>query len=152
MVWLARLIYRTLVWKERQRARRAQRAPEQAKSSHLETGRRGETLAYWFLRQAGYAIVARNRRRHASAGEVDLVAWDGSVLVFVEVKTRTSMEAGPPELAVKHKQQERIVRAAKQYLRKKFRRAVTYRFDIVSVFWDAEEGFRARLIKDAFRG
>lgn len=152
MALLSRLIYRALVWKERQRALRGKGLPDQRKASHLATGRRGETLAYWYLRQAGYTIVARNRPRHASAGELDLVAWDGPVLAFVEVKTRTSLEAGPPELAVKRKQRERLVRAAKQYLRKRARGPATFRFDIVSVLWDEQAGFRVHLIKDAFQG
>jgi putative endonuclease len=154
MSWFARLMYRALVWKERQRAKSARRslAGASPEPAHLETGKRGETLAYWYLRQAGYTIVARNRRARSGAGELDLVGWDGPILAFVEVKTRSSLEAGPPEAAVSKSKQKRIARAAKEYLRRKFRKQVTYRFDIVSVFWDPEAGYRARLIKDAFKG
>jgi putative endonuclease len=148
-------MYRALTWKERQRARRYRlvgsnpglaRQPE-----HLETGQRGETLAYWFLRQAGYTIVARNRRPRAGAGELDLVGWDGPVLAFVEVKTRTSSQAGPPEAAVSVGQQKRIAKAARQYVQRLKRRSVSYRFDVVSVSWDTAAGLQVRLIKDAFK-
>ena len=154
MAWFARLMYRALVWKERQRARRPARpAPKgraKERPAHLITGERGETLAYWYLRQAGYTMVARNRR--ARAGEVDLVGWDGPILAFVEVKTRTSDAAGPPEAAVSRGQQKRIARAAREHLRRLKRKPAGYRFDIVSVFWDEQAGYQVRLIKDAFKG
>ena len=117
--------------------------------AHLATGRRGETLAYWYLRRAGYTIVARNRRLHG--GELDLIGWDGPVLAFVEVKTRTSSVAGPPELAVNRGKRKRIIKAANQYMRRIERKGLTYRFDITSVAWDPHEGLQVRLIKDAFK-
>jgi putative endonuclease len=148
----ARWMYRALVWKERQRARTGERvgASEGAAGpAHLATGKRGETLAYWYLRQAGYKIVARNRRTRG--GELDLVGWDGPVLAFVEVKTRTSGLAGPPETAVNRGKQKRIIRAANEYMRPLRRKSLTYRFDVTSVAWDPEAGFQVRLIKDAFK-
>lgn len=154
--WFARLMYRALVWKERQRAQLARRAHSggevNARAPHLRTGERGEMLAYWYLRQAGYTIVARNRRARSGGGELDLVGWDGPILAFVEVKTRTSLEAGLPEAAVSRAKQKRVAKAAKEYLRRLGPRPVNYRFDIVSIFWDPDEGFRVRLIKDAFKG
>ena len=152
MSLLARIMYRALVWKERQRARRGRSIrgtnvvgdPE-----HLVTGRRGETLAYWYLRQTGYNIVARNLR--SRNGELDLIGWDGAVLAFVEVKTRTSSVAGPPEGAVNRSKQKRIIKAANEYMRRLRRTSLTYRFDITSVAWDAKAGLQVRLIKDAFK-
>jgi putative endonuclease len=146
-------MYRGLVWKERQRARLAahgQPAPP-SEAEHLKTGARGETLAYWYLRQSGYTIVARNRRARSGAGELDLVGWDGPVLSFVEVKTRTTAEAGPPEAAVSKAKQKRIARAASDYLRRLRRKPLSYRFDIASVAWNSEAGLQVRLIKDAFK-
>jgi len=148
---LAQLIYRALVWKERQRARYAAQSAPGSQAEHLKTGARGETLAYWYLRQAGYTIVARNRRARSGAGELDLVGWDGPVLSFVEVKTRTTAEAGPPEAAVSKPKQKRIAKAASEYLRRLRRRPVNYRFDIASVAWNPEAGLQVRLIKDAFK-
>jgi len=150
---LAQLMYRVLVWKERQRARFAAQAPAApaSEAEHLKTGARGETLAYWYLRQAGYTIVARNRPARSGKGELDLVGWDGPVLSFVEVKTRTSADAGPPEAAVSKAKQKHIARAANEYLRRLRRKPLSYRFDIASVAWDPEAGLRVRLIKDAFK-
>jgi len=153
MSTLARLMYRALVWKEHQRARYAgQSAPgAPSKTEHLKTGARGETLAFWYLRQAGYTIVARNRRARSGAGEIDLIGWDGPVLSFVEIKTRTSDEAGPPEAAVSKAKQRRIARAAQEYLRRLTRKPLSYRFDVASVAWDPKLGLQIRLIKDAFK-
>ena len=117
----------------------------------MKTGARGETLAYWYLRQAGYTIVARNRPARSGAGELDLVGWDGPVLSFVEVKTRTTADAGPPEAAVSKAKQKRIARAANEYLRRLRRKPLSYRFDIASVAWNSEAGLQVRLIKDAFK-
>ena len=127
------------------------RREEAAKSAHLETGRRGETLAYWYLRRNGYRIVARRRRPGARVGELDLVGWDGPVLAFVEVKTRTGTAAGPPEMAVSKEQKRRIMKAASSYISKMGRRDVSWRFDQASVYWDPEAGYRVRVVKDAFR-
>src|SRR3954471_3049485 len=56
---------------------------------HLEVGRRGEELAYFYLREQGYTVVARNWRNPRRKGELDIVGWHEQVLCFVEVKTRT---------------------------------------------------------------
>ncbi len=152
MSLLARLIYRALVWKERQRARLGDPSGVGGGGegpAHLATGKRGETLAYWYLRRAGYTIVARNPRLHG--GELDLIGWDGPVLAFVEVKTRTSLVAGPPESAVNRGKRKRIIKAANHYMRRLQRKSLTYRFDIASVAWDPQAGFQVRLIKDAFK-
>ena len=149
---IARVMYRALLWKERQRALRGERpggpGKSEGRAAHLLTGERGETLAYWHLRQAGYTVVARNRR--ARGGELDLIAWDGPTLAFVEVKTRTTSDTGPPELAVSRAKQKRIAKAAYDYLRRLRKKPESYRFDIVSVFWEDSEGLRVRLIKNAF--
>lgn len=159
MNWWARGVYEALVWQERRRARRAklrkaggQAAGRTARADvHVETGRRGERLAYWHLRQAGYTVVARNQRLRPGEGELDMVAWDGPVLAFVEVKTRSSGEAGPPEIAVGPEQRRRILESAQTYLRRIQNREVCYRFDIASVSWAPDAGYQVRLIKDAFR-
>jgi putative endonuclease len=108
-------------------------------------------LAYWYLRQAGYTLVARNRRPGARNGELDLVGWDGPVLAFIEVKTRTSDQAGPPETTVSAEQRRRIARSAQMQVRRTGRKDVTYRFDIASVHWEPDLGYRVRLVKDAFK-
>jgi putative endonuclease len=158
---LADLIYRSIAWKERRRAKKLLPSPSRPpglsasgdgrQAPHLDTGRRGETLAYWHLRRSGYIIIARNRRPIPGSGELDLVGWDGPVLAFVEVKARSSLVAGPPEIAVRPEQRKRIVRSAKIFMVKLGRRDVSYRFDIVSVLWAPGTGFELHLIKDAFK-
>lgn len=172
MRWLARAVYRFLVWRERRLARNSQRTRrnrasvpagknlERGEAAHLQTGRRGELLAYWYLRQAGYTIVARNRRpgvprEHQPGpipGELDLVAWDGPVLAFVEVKTRASVEGQPDARLVQAAQRRRIVRSATGYMRR-LRRVgkVTYRFDVIVVTWNMATGYSVRLVRDAFK-
>jgi putative endonuclease len=155
MALLAQIVYQALIRRERRRARLAFRETLPASASaplHLETGRRGEMLAYWYLRRMGYTVVARNLRGLHRAGELDLVAWDGPVLAFVEVKTRTSCDAGRPESAVTSDQQRRIAAAAQLYVRSLKQKTVNYRFDIVGVTWDQTEGYQLRLTKGAFKG
>ncbi len=145
----ARLMYKALVWKERQRARRKLPRAPVAGPEHLELGERGETMAYWFLRQAGYTMVARNRA--SRGGELDLIGWDGPVLAFIEVKTRASKAVGRPEDAVTPKKQRRLGRAAREYLARLRKKPEAHRFDIVSVCWDDKAGLEVRLTKDAFK-
>jgi len=80
-----------------------------------------------------------------------MVGWDGPTLAFIEVKTRTGTEAGPPETAVSLRQQRRIVKGAQEYMRRLKRRPVAYRFDIASVLWNPAMGYQVRVIKDAFK-
>ena len=153
MSLLARLMYRALVWKERQRASGAASSqPEPpGDSENLDLGARGESLAYWYLRQAGYTVVARNWRARSGGGELDLVGWEGPTLAFLEVKTRTSQAAGPPEEAVTSNKQLRVIKGAKEYLRQLRRKPLSCRFDVVSVSLHPAKGLEVRLIKDAFR-
>ena len=79
-----------------------------------------------------------------------MVGWDGPVLAFIEVKTRTGEAAGPPEMAVSREQQKRIIKSAWEYMRRMKRKPASYRFDVTSVLWDPARGFQVRVIKDAF--
>src|SRR4051812_44119045 len=71
-------------------------------AEHLKTGRSGEEEAYFYLRQLGYVIVARNWRSPHKSGEIDLIGWDGATLCFIEVKSRTTRDVKPAEAAVGH--------------------------------------------------
>ncbi|TAM47680.1 MAG: YraN family protein [Acidobacteria bacterium] len=93
--------------------------------------RGGETVAALFLRLKGYRIEARNWR--CPLGEIDIVAWDGTTLVFVEVKTRTGTGAGSPEDAVTPEKQRRMVRLARVYLSHRGDAAPPCRFDVIAV-------------------
>ncbi len=112
----------------------------------LTFGRRSEILAIDYVRSLGYRVVTSGYR--AKGGEVDIIAWDGSVLVFIEVKARSSGE--PPEDSVGAVKQKRVVRAAEAYIARHRLQDKPYRFDIVAV--TARPGARPefRLLRDAF--
>src|SRR5438270_13035469 len=85
------------------------------RSLRHDHGRMGEDYAHRYLRGHGCTVVARNYRPRSGAGEIDIVAWDGTTLVFVEVKTRATAEFGEPESAVDPEKQLRLQRAARDY-------------------------------------
>ena len=96
-------------------------------------GRIGEDLAHRHLRRHGCTVVARNYRTRSGSGEIDLVAWDGEKLAFIEVKTRAGTEFGAPESAVDFEKRDRVLRAARDYARRADIPWDRVRFDIVSV-------------------
>ena len=71
-------------------------ADSSAKQLARRASLRGETFAYWYLRREGYIVIARNFTMPGIKGELDIVAYDGPVLAFVEVKTRAKAEPGQP--------------------------------------------------------
>ena len=82
-------------------------AGEPSSPEHLRIGVRGEDEAYFQLRRMGYVIVARNFRSPRCHGEIDLIGWEGDILCFIEVKTRTSHQVKSAEAAVdRHKRRE----------------------------------------------
>ena len=111
-------------------------------------GRIGEDLAHRFLRARGCTVVARNYRTLSGSGELDLVVWDGAKLAFIEVKTRSSEEFGPPESAVDAEKRERLQRAARDYARRAEIAWRDTRFDIVSIV--LERPPRIEWLRDAF--
>lgn len=121
-----------------------------AGAPHLVTGRRGEEEAYFHLRRLGYVMVARNFRSPRRHGEVDLIGWDGDVLCFVEVKTRTTRAVMPAEAAVDAEKQRDLQHMAREYLRRVAGSPAT-RFDVVSVYLDDAAGVPdITLFKNAF--
>ena len=111
-------------------------------------GRIGEDLAYRYLRAHGCTVVARNYRTLSGSGEIDLVAWDGRKLVFIEVKTRGSEEFGAPEGAVDGEKRERVRQAARDYARRAEVAWQDTRFDIVSIVLGRPA--RIEWLRDAF--
>lgn len=99
----------------------------------LSLGQRGEREAASFLKRQGMLIVASGDR--AKLGEIDLVAVDKRTVVFVEVKTRTTHEAGHPADAVDKNKQRRITRAARGYIKRHQLEETSARFDVVAVTW-----------------
>ncbi len=122
-----------------------------AAAEHLNTGRFGEEEAYFYLRRNGYVMVARNYRSPRRRGEVDLIGWDGDVLCFIEVKTRTSCDVKPAEAAVDAPKQRELAAMAREYLRRLSSQPAN-RFDVVSVYCE-KRGTPPdiTLFKNAFR-
>jgi putative endonuclease len=111
-------------------------------------GKTGEDLACAELCRRGYAILVRRFRTRD--GEIDIVARDGDVLVFVEVKTRRSLRFGLPRAAVTERKQHRMVRMAATYLARRHPRAWSCRFDVVEITLDRDGAPRVEVLAGAF--
>lgn len=109
-------------------------------------GMEAEAKAEQFLVKKGYKIVAKNVR--FAFGEIDLVAQIKSVLVFVEVKFRTSLQFGAPYEAVGRAKQHRIIRAAQAFMQR-LAKEPTCRFDVISIT-PKIDGYEFEHLEDAF--
>ena len=137
----------------------AQAANQALTPDHVGLGRHGEALAAAYLDQQGYAIVAanfilpvgRNLRAVLVNAEIDLIAYDGGALCFVEVKTRASDWFAPPAANVDRRKQRQITRAARAYRRLFGLEDAPYRFDVVSVLLPAAGDNATQLQVDLLR-
>ena len=111
--------------------------PESAE--HLETGRAGELAAFFYLRRLGYKVVARDWKSPRAPGDIDLIAWDGDELCFVEVKTRTSREVATAEAAIDEHKRQTLRRLAGHYVRN-LPEGILSRFDVVSIYYEPAQG------------
>lgn len=112
---------------------------------HQLSGQKGEELAAQFLEKKGYQIVARNFRYKRA--EVDIIAQQGNLLVFVEVKARSSTTFGYPEDFVDEKKAALIIAAAEYYINENNWEGMI-RFDIISVMLQPRIGIHH--FEDAF--
>jgi putative endonuclease len=111
-----------------------------------ELGKKGEEAALRFLKKKGYRIIEKNYV--CKMGEMDIIAREKDTLAFIEVKTRTSAEFGPPQLAVNLSKQRQLSKVALNYLLEKRLEDVKARFDVVAILLGEKE--EIELIKDAF--
>ena len=119
------------------------------KTETATTGRLGETLAAEYLVRQGYEILEKNYRR--TFGEIDIVARERGMLVFIEVKTRHSSAYGAPVEAVDAKKQRQLSRIAQEYLLKGQLGDMVARFDVIGVTLDPHNRpTQIELIKNAF--
>jgi putative endonuclease len=103
--------------------------------AHLLTGINGEDAAFFYLRRKGYAVVARRWSAGNVPGDIDLIAWQGSLLCFIEVKTRTAHDMTPAEAAVDRHKQLVLRRLARAYIRQLPQpEPPLVRFDVISVY------------------
>jgi putative endonuclease len=113
-----------------------------------DVGRKGERRAARLLRRRGYKILALNYRcRH---GEIDIVAYDGGEIVFVEVKTRLTDEKGTALEAVTPQKQRKLARVAEQFLAERGLEDHPCRFDVVAVAGADDPGAEDELVRGAF--
>jgi len=99
------------------------------------TGIEGEDAAFFYLRRKGYTVVARRWSSGNVPGDLDLVAWQGPMLCFVEVKTRTAHDITPAEVAVDSHKRNTLRRLARQYMRQLPQETFPpMRFDVLSVY------------------
>jgi len=128
---------------------RAEDRPE-----HQKTGRRGEEAAYFHLRQLGYVMVAKNFRSPRRRGEIDLIGWEGDVLCFIEVKTRTTRDVKPAHAAVDREKRRELIAMAHEYLHH-LRTKPAWRLDVISVYIEEpkhppDRAITIELFKNAF--
>lgn len=115
-----------------------------------KTGNYGETLAVKFLKEKGFEIIEQNYR--FGHGEIDIVAKERDILVFVEVKLRNNLEFGPPELAISKSKQKQVRKIAEMFIHQKgkeidFERS---RIDVIAILKLPNEQPKINHIINAF--
>ena len=111
-----------------------------AKARHIKLGMRGEAIASAYLQSLKIEVLLRNYRN--KRGEIDIIARDGAVICFIEVKTRRHTTRSRPAEGLSKTQQKRITHAAAAYLRTIGDPKVVFRFDLVEIVmgnWDVRE-------------
>ena len=109
-------------------------------------GKKGENVAAHYLKKKGYKIVEQNFT--TPFGEIDIIAWDKTTLVFIEVKTRQNTRYGQPFESVTRKKMEKISKVALYYL-KRFKSLPPARFDVLNIIY-FDNRPQINLITDAF--
>ncbi len=112
--------------------RRLMRKPQNPPNDgRRHTGESGESIAVKFLKKNGYKILEQNYR--CKLGEIDIIARDGRVLAFIEVKARRTNEFGGPKRAVTLRKQRKISMVALKYLKETQQMEKKARFDVVAI-------------------
>ena len=112
-------------------------------------GKQGEALAVKLLQENGYRILQQNVR--SRFGEIDLVAQEGPVLCFIEIRTRSGFRFGLPEESITHRKRWQLTRLAHWYIQFHRLDDRPVRFDVVSLLVAPDGSVaRSRLIKGAF--
>lgn len=112
-------------------------------------GRQGEEAAAQYLENNGYRVLYRNYR--CQLGEIDLIALDGGVLVFVEVRARSGDQYGLAQESVTGRKQNKLRQLAWHYLKASGKTGSACRFDVVAILFDGENKVkRLEHIENAF--
>ena len=107
-------------------------AQHAGKLTRKELATLGEDHAAKHIASLGYRVVKRNFR-YGRVGEIDIVAYDGECLVFIEVKARQDYSHGPPEAAIDARKQSQLKRVAKMYYYVNSIAEAVCRFDVIAV-------------------
>ena len=139
MVWMESLRLMRVAWLERTLNGLHRLAQRRGRSgslpAHLTVGVEGEDAVFFHLQRKGYTVVARRWSSGDVPGDLDLIAWHGPVLCFIEVKTRTARDMTPAESAVDEHKRNVLRRLARRYMRQLPQHtAPPVRFDVVSVY------------------
>ena len=110
-------------------------------------GEKGEALAVQRLKKAGYKIIKTNYRNRL--GEIDIIAKENDTIVFVEVKSRRSVNFGNPKQAITLQKQKKISMVALSYLKTMGLDTARARFDVVTVISNQDKP-QVEIIKNAF--
>ncbi len=115
-------------------------------NNKADLGREGELQASTYLENKGYAVLERNYRYKRS--EIDLIVSKGDLLVFVEVKTKTSVNFGQPEIAIDEKKAAKVMEGAEHYIQStNWKKNI--RFDVISLVKNKDR-FTIEHFEDAF--
>ena len=104
-------------------------------AKHNELGKKGEAIAVDYLKNMGYKVLETNWR--FSRAEIDVIAMDGEVLVFLEIKTRSQRKHGAPTDSISPKKRMLMLDAATRYM-EMINHEWAIRFDVISVITDAQ--------------
>lgn len=119
--------------------------------AHLTVGIEGEDAVFFYLLRKRYTVVARRWSSGDVPGDVDLIAWQGPVLCFIEVKTRTAHDMTPAETAVDEHKRNVLRRLARRYIRQLPQTTMPpVRFDVVSVYLVPGQGREFQHFEGAF--
>ena len=133
-------------WGDAERGREIQNSKSR-RSEKKDLGKRGEEVAFQFLKKKGYRVIEKNYA--CKVGEMDIIAKEKDTLAFIEVKTRTSLAFGPPQLAVTPFKQRQLSKVALNFLTEKKLEDVKARFDVVAILLPPEKE-EIELIRNAF--
>ena len=115
--------------------RAARRSGSTRQPAHLTTGIDGEDAAFFYLGRKGYTVVARRWSSGYQRGDLDLIAWQGPLLCFIEVKTRTAHDMAAAEVAVDSSKRTTLRKLARHYVRQlEMKPPPPVRFDVLSVY------------------
>ena len=116
-------------------------------ASHNDLGRRGEDIAREYLENKGYDILRMNWKY--GRAEIDVIANQEGTLIFVEVKTRSSIDFGQPEDFVDWKKEKQLEFASLAFIEEQNHNG-EIRFDVIAITFESKNTYQINHIEDAF--